>query len=185
MTEIQKRLEEIRAAIDAESISYGEIAELQDLAEHIKPGDVHSSSGPACPSSSPALRPLEQRTRTKGRRLEEGVSRSRSGAGPGESTPLQKLAEGRRQAAASLTDAEVELWVGIIEAIEQGVPIVHIATDSGLSRVTIYRMLHRQARIDLVEQLAEFDAEQEAMYQEAMYELEAVEEAEAEWAAQE
>lgn len=37
---IPERLESLRAAIEAESISYGEIAELQDLAEHIDPSDV-------------------------------------------------------------------------------------------------------------------------------------------------
>lgn len=34
------RLEEIRKAIQAESVSYGELAELQDLTEFIEPGDV-------------------------------------------------------------------------------------------------------------------------------------------------
>lgn len=37
---IATRLEELRAEIRAERISYGEIAELQSLAEHIQPGDV-------------------------------------------------------------------------------------------------------------------------------------------------
>lgn len=37
---IADRLESLRAAIEAESISYGEIAELTDLAEHIDPSDV-------------------------------------------------------------------------------------------------------------------------------------------------
>ena len=36
----KKRLEEIRAEIKAEKISYGEIAELQELKKYIKPGDV-------------------------------------------------------------------------------------------------------------------------------------------------
>ena len=36
----RERLEELRAAIRAENISYGEIAELQGLAEHIAPDDV-------------------------------------------------------------------------------------------------------------------------------------------------
>lgn len=40
MTEIAARLEELRTAIHAECISYGELAELADLAEHIQPGDV-------------------------------------------------------------------------------------------------------------------------------------------------
>lgn len=35
-----QRLEEIRAAIRAENISYGEIAELQDMRDEIDPGDV-------------------------------------------------------------------------------------------------------------------------------------------------
>jgi len=42
MTEkqIQKRLEYLRGEIEAERISYGELAELQSLAKHIEPGDV-------------------------------------------------------------------------------------------------------------------------------------------------
>ena len=39
-TDIQQRLEYLRGQIRAESISYGEIAELQGLAEHIDPSDV-------------------------------------------------------------------------------------------------------------------------------------------------
>jgi hypothetical protein len=34
------KLETIRTAIIAESVSYGELAELQDLADYIEPGDV-------------------------------------------------------------------------------------------------------------------------------------------------
>lgn len=37
---VQDRLEYLRGEIEAERISYGEIAELQGLAEHIDPGDV-------------------------------------------------------------------------------------------------------------------------------------------------
>lgn len=37
---VQERLEELRAALRAENISYGELAELQGLAEHIDAGDV-------------------------------------------------------------------------------------------------------------------------------------------------
>ena len=37
---VQERLEYLRGEIEAERISYGEIVELQDLAEHIEPGDV-------------------------------------------------------------------------------------------------------------------------------------------------
>ena len=36
----QERLEYLRGEINAERISYGEIAELQSLAGHIDPGDV-------------------------------------------------------------------------------------------------------------------------------------------------
>lgn len=38
--DIKKRLEYLRGEINAERISYGEIAELQSLAAHIEPGDV-------------------------------------------------------------------------------------------------------------------------------------------------
>lgn len=38
--EIKTRLEYLRGEIRAERISYGELAELQGLAEHIEPGDV-------------------------------------------------------------------------------------------------------------------------------------------------
>jgi len=37
---IAARLEELRARLNAEDISTGELIELQDLAEHIQPGDV-------------------------------------------------------------------------------------------------------------------------------------------------
>lgn len=37
---IKSRLEYLRGEIKAERISYGEIAELQDLAKHIEPGDT-------------------------------------------------------------------------------------------------------------------------------------------------
>lgn len=40
MTEIARRLEELRVELRAERISYGELAELQSLAKHIPPGDV-------------------------------------------------------------------------------------------------------------------------------------------------
>ena len=39
-TQTDTRLEYLRGQIRAESISYGEIAELQGLAEHIDPSDV-------------------------------------------------------------------------------------------------------------------------------------------------
>jgi len=38
--EIKARLEHLRREIELERISYGEIAELQSLAEHIEPDDV-------------------------------------------------------------------------------------------------------------------------------------------------
>lgn len=40
MTDVQARLEELRAAIRAECISWGELYELQCLAESIEDGDV-------------------------------------------------------------------------------------------------------------------------------------------------
>ena len=40
MEDIKKRLEELREELRAERISYGELSELQNLAEHIDAGDV-------------------------------------------------------------------------------------------------------------------------------------------------
>jgi len=37
---IKNKLEQLRQAIKDENISYGEIAELQELARYIEPGDV-------------------------------------------------------------------------------------------------------------------------------------------------
>lgn len=37
---IKDRLEYLRGELEAERISYGELAELQSLADHIVPGDV-------------------------------------------------------------------------------------------------------------------------------------------------
>lgn len=38
--QIKTRLEHLRAELRAERISYGELTELQSLAEYIEPGDV-------------------------------------------------------------------------------------------------------------------------------------------------
>lgn len=40
MATIRERLEYLRSELRAERISYLELAELQDLAEHIEPGDA-------------------------------------------------------------------------------------------------------------------------------------------------
>ena len=40
MIDIQARLEYLRGEIENERISYGELVELQDLAEHIDPSDT-------------------------------------------------------------------------------------------------------------------------------------------------
>ncbi len=40
MTKEKKRLEELRQELRAERISYGELAELEDLKDHIDPSDV-------------------------------------------------------------------------------------------------------------------------------------------------
>jgi hypothetical protein len=39
-SKIKQRLEYLRSELRAERISYGELAELQDLVPHIDPGDV-------------------------------------------------------------------------------------------------------------------------------------------------
>jgi len=50
-TEIKDRLEYLRKCIEAESISYGEIFELQDLAEYIEEGDVQLLQWAGVPES--------------------------------------------------------------------------------------------------------------------------------------
>jgi hypothetical protein len=40
MTDAKTRLEELRATLRAEDISYGELSELQGLVDYIEPGDV-------------------------------------------------------------------------------------------------------------------------------------------------
>lgn len=68
--EIKKRLEELRKAIEAENISYGELAELQGLAEYIEPGDVlllEWAGVPEFPESEmeARLKPLYAKKRSK------------------------------------------------------------------------------------------------------------------------
>lgn len=54
--EIHERLEYIRGEIRAERISSGEIAELQDLAAHIAPGDVELAEWAGIPEEEFAAR---------------------------------------------------------------------------------------------------------------------------------
>lgn len=53
MGEIQARLEELRIELRAERISYGELAELQGLAEHIDPSDVELLEAAGVPEHDP------------------------------------------------------------------------------------------------------------------------------------
>jgi len=48
---IKNRLEYLRGEIMAERISYGEIAELQSLAEYIEPGDVQLAEWAGIPET--------------------------------------------------------------------------------------------------------------------------------------
>jgi hypothetical protein len=49
------RLEYLRAELRAERISYGELAELQSLAEHIEPGDVELLEAAGVPEHPPEM----------------------------------------------------------------------------------------------------------------------------------
>lgn len=49
---IHERLEYLRGELRAERISYGELAELQGLAEHIEPGDVELLEAAGVPEHS-------------------------------------------------------------------------------------------------------------------------------------
>jgi len=50
---IRERLEYLRGELEAERISYGELAELQGLAEHIEQGDVQLLEWAGVPESDP------------------------------------------------------------------------------------------------------------------------------------
>lgn len=51
-----KRLEELRAILRSETISYGELAELQSLAQHIDPGDVELLEAAGVPEQTPSYK---------------------------------------------------------------------------------------------------------------------------------
>ena len=55
--DIQKRLEYLRGEIRAERISWGELIELQGLAEHIDPGDVELLEAAGVPEHDPLPAP--------------------------------------------------------------------------------------------------------------------------------
>lgn len=52
----QARLEALRVELQAERISYGELAELQDLADEIQPGDVELAEAAGIPEEEFAQR---------------------------------------------------------------------------------------------------------------------------------
>jgi len=56
-TEITARLDAIRTALRAQSISYGELTELQNLAGHIAPGDVELLEPAGVPEHGAMTRP--------------------------------------------------------------------------------------------------------------------------------
>ena len=60
---IQAKLEYFRGEIEAERISYGEIAELQGLAEHIEAGDVLLLEWAGVPEHEAEEMPLFEGTR--------------------------------------------------------------------------------------------------------------------------
>ena len=81
--DIAARLEYLRGEIEAERISYGEIAELQSLAEYIEPGDVqllewagvpeNGQHGDTCTKyNEPALPDEDGNCSLCGAKLEEG-----------------------------------------------------------------------------------------------------------------
>lgn len=47
------RLEQIRAAIRADNVSYGELADLQGLVDHIAPDDIELLEAAGVPESDP------------------------------------------------------------------------------------------------------------------------------------
>jgi hypothetical protein len=61
---IHARLEELRTELRAERISYGELAELQSLSEHIAPGDMELLEAAGVPEEE-AVRRLEEAERER------------------------------------------------------------------------------------------------------------------------
>lgn len=59
-THITERLEYLRGELRAERISYGELAELESLKEHIEPGDVELLEAAGVPENADKLRQLAQ-----------------------------------------------------------------------------------------------------------------------------
>ena len=53
MNDVSERLEYLRGEIRAERISWGELAELQDLAEHVAPGDMELLEWAGVPEGEP------------------------------------------------------------------------------------------------------------------------------------
>lgn len=53
LIEIRERLEYLRGELRAERISWGELIELQDLAEHIESGDVELLEAAGVPEFDP------------------------------------------------------------------------------------------------------------------------------------
>lgn len=74
MSAVRERLEELRAAIRAESISQDEVAELQGLADHIEPGDVELAEWAGIPEQEFALRGTDCRGLIEAHCKSEGLS---------------------------------------------------------------------------------------------------------------
>lgn len=64
--EINQRLEELRAVVisETESLSYGELAELQSLKNHIEPGDVELLEAAGVPEDIRAIKLTEDQIET-------------------------------------------------------------------------------------------------------------------------
>ena len=78
-----------------------------------------------------------------------------------ERVSLEELGEERRRQLALLNAAEVELYVRVLEEVAQGVPIARIARRASIGRLTIYRLIERQAKA-AAKIRAERDAERSA-----------------------
>jgi hypothetical protein len=88
-TDDRKRLEYLRQALRAESISWGELNELQGLAEHIEPGDVElleAAGVPEFPEEDPVTATITAHGKTESDLLDalnEAVRRIEGGCTTG------------------------------------------------------------------------------------------------------
>jgi hypothetical protein len=120
---IAARLEYLRGEIEAERISYGEIAELQGLAEYIEPGDVQLLQWAGVPEQ-PEERDVYATAREFNKRNEWDINAA-------ESLAVEVLADANAHAEVRLYQAAPELLAALRVALPylEGPPFIALHGD--------------------------------------------------------